>query len=155
MLARCTKKDPSRYDLSLSTHLFTDAEGRNAVGNLIKNYRNRLEQVVWKNEEFMALAQEDDEEGVGTHSHRKFPSNYARGCGCSPDEIEIRGRWKGGTQWQGSQQIHQRGTIANGWSCCFYSCCWWSGDAQAADRLRIEPSVPSDQCCPWNQGPFF
>ena len=28
------------------------------------------------------------------HSYRKYPSNYARGCGCTPDEIEIRGRWK-------------------------------------------------------------
>ena len=49
---------------------------------------------MWKNAEFIALATEDDEEGVGTHSYRKFPSNYARGCGATPDEIEIRGRWK-------------------------------------------------------------
>jgi hypothetical protein len=50
--------------------------------------------VVWKNQDFKDLAEEDDTEGVGTHSYRKCPSNYARGCGAAPDEIEIRGRWK-------------------------------------------------------------
>ena len=77
-----------------SQYLFTDSTSDNAVKNLISNYRNRLEKVVWKNAAFKALASEDDDEGVGTHSYRKFPSNYARGCGATPDEIEIRGRWK-------------------------------------------------------------
>jgi Transcriptional activator of glycolytic enzymes len=75
-------------------YLFTDATSDNAPKNLIQTYRKRLEKVVWNHEEFKALATEDDTEGVGTHSYRKFPSNYARGCGCTPDEIEIRGRWK-------------------------------------------------------------
>ena len=76
-------------------YLFTDSVSDNAPKNLIQTYRKRLEKVVWKNAEFKALEVEDDEgEGVGTHSYRKFPSNYARGCGCIPDEIEIRGRWK-------------------------------------------------------------
>ena len=75
-------------------YLFTDATGNNAAVNLKQTYRKRLERVVWSQDEFTALATEEDEEGVGTHSYRKFPSNYARGCGCSPDEIEIRGRWK-------------------------------------------------------------
>ena len=75
-------------------YLFTDSTTDKAPKNLIQTYRKRLEKVVWKHREFIALETEDDEEGVGTHSYRKFPSNYSRGCGCSPDEIEIRGRWK-------------------------------------------------------------
>jgi hypothetical protein len=75
-------------------YLFTDATSDKAPKNLIQTYRKRLEKVVWNHEEFKALATDDDEEGVGTHSYRKNPSNYARGCGCLPDEIEIRGRWK-------------------------------------------------------------
>lgn len=75
-------------------YLFTDATTERAPKNLIQTYRKRLEKVVWKHEEFKSLATEDDKEGVGTHSYRKYPSNYARGCGCTPDEIEIRGRWK-------------------------------------------------------------
>jgi Transcriptional activator of glycolytic enzymes len=77
-----------------ATYLFTEAEGERAPLNLKQTYRNRLERVVWKNQEFILLATDEEEEGVGTHSYRKFPSNYARGCGGQPDEIEIRGRWK-------------------------------------------------------------
>ena len=78
-----------------ATKLFTEATGRNAVKNIISQCRNRLRQVVWNNEEFKALEDEDDEgEGVGTHSYRKHPSTYARACGCVADDVEIRGRWK-------------------------------------------------------------
>jgi hypothetical protein len=76
------------------TYLFTDNNDEKAPKNLITTYRNTLERIVWKNEQFKALETEDDEEGVGTHSYRKHPSNFARGCGANPDEIEIRGRWK-------------------------------------------------------------
>ena len=75
-------------------YLFTDATTERAPKNLIQTYRKRLEKVVWKHKEFKSLATKDDKEGVGTHSYRKYPSNYAQGCGCTPDEIEIRGRWK-------------------------------------------------------------
>ncbi|KAI2506250.1 hypothetical protein MHU86_8185 [Fragilaria crotonensis] len=75
--------------------LFTEqAPGPNAVKNLICRYRSRIQKEVWLHEDFKRLADEDDEDGVGTHSYRKFPSTYARSNGCSPDEIEIRGRWK-------------------------------------------------------------
>ena len=75
--------------------LFTEqTPGPNAVKNLISRYRSRIQKEVWMHEEFKQLADEDDEDGVGTHSYRKFPSTYARSNGCSPDEIEIRGRWK-------------------------------------------------------------
>ena len=68
-----------------ATYLFTEAVGDNAPKNLKQTYRNRLERVVWKHQEFKELAEEDDTEGIGTHSYRKFPSNYARGCGGLPD----------------------------------------------------------------------
>jgi hypothetical protein len=75
--------------------LFTEQEANaKSVKNLIARYRNRIRIEVWSHESFKRLADEDDEEGVGTHSYRKFPSTYARSCGCTPDEIEIRGRWK-------------------------------------------------------------
>jgi len=77
-------------------YLFTDAPptDKNAVKNLISQYRNRLKAVVWENQEFIALEDEDDEDGVGTHSYRKFASTYAKNCGGARDEVEIRGRWK-------------------------------------------------------------
>lgn len=52
--------------------LFTDATGERAPKNLIQTCRNRLEKIVWPHEQFKALAADDDDEGVGTHSHRKF-----------------------------------------------------------------------------------
>jgi hypothetical protein len=58
-------------------YLFTDATTEKAPTNLKQTYRNRLEKVVWKHQEFNELATNDDTEGVGTHSYRKFPSNYA------------------------------------------------------------------------------
>jgi hypothetical protein len=75
-------------------YLFTDSTAEKAPKNLIQTYRKRLEKIVFKNPEFIALATDDDEEGVGTHLYRKFPSNYTRGCGAIPDEIEVWGRWK-------------------------------------------------------------
>ena len=61
---------------------------------MISRYRSRLQKDVWAHEDFIRLADEDDDEGIGTHSYRKFPSTYARSNGCTPGEIEIRGRWK-------------------------------------------------------------
>ena len=75
-------------------YLFTENETENAPKNLISQYRGRLERVVWNDPEFIALEEEDDDDGIGTHSYQKFPSNYARQVGMSPDDIEIRGRWK-------------------------------------------------------------
>jgi hypothetical protein len=33
-------------------------------------------------------------QAIGTHSNRKFPSTYARRNGCSRDDVDARGRWK-------------------------------------------------------------
>lgn len=67
-------------------YLFTERDGRNAVKNLRSTFRQRLEKVVWVDEEFDALVDVDDEEGIGTHSYRKFPTTYA--CGANPDEVD-------------------------------------------------------------------
>ena len=32
---------------------------------------------------------------LGSHSNRKFPATYARRKGCSRDDVDLRGRWKG------------------------------------------------------------
>jgi len=37
----------------------------------------------------------DDEGPLGSHSIRKFGATHVRRCGCSKDEKDIRGRWKG------------------------------------------------------------
>jgi hypothetical protein len=75
-------------------YLYTDNDDGNAPANLIAQYRGRIEVVVWDSNEFEAVVDDEDEEGIGTHSYRKYPSNYAVNCGCSADEVEIRGRWK-------------------------------------------------------------
>ncbi|KAI2493261.1 hypothetical protein MHU86_21298 [Fragilaria crotonensis] len=80
-----------------SSHYFPNklSQWMDGKGNPTKSqYRSRIQKEVWLHEDFKRLADEDDEDGVGTHSYRKFPSTYARSNGCSPDEIEIRGRWK-------------------------------------------------------------
>ena len=75
--------------------LFTEkAPGLNAVKNLISRYRSRLKTEVWEYKDFKRLADKGDEEGIGTHSYRKFPSTYARLNGRTPDKIEIRGCWE-------------------------------------------------------------
>lgn len=58
-----------------SSCLFTDAATAKVPKNLIAQCRNRMEKAVWKNQDFKALETEDDKEGTGTHSCRKFPSN--------------------------------------------------------------------------------
>lgn len=72
-----------------------DDDDRSAPNKLKANHRNNLERHVWSKEEFKELEDEDDrDEGIGTHSYRKYPSNEARRRGAIPDEIEMRGRWK-------------------------------------------------------------
>ena len=76
-----------------STYLFTENNASTAPTNLIQAYRSKLESAVFKNPQFLALSHADLR-GVGTHSYRKFPSQYAVDTGASVDDVEIRGRWK-------------------------------------------------------------
>ena len=51
-----------------------------------------------KKAEFKELGNElnaDENRGVGTHSGRKYPAEYATNCGCSFNEVKICGHWKG------------------------------------------------------------
>ena len=76
-------------------YLYTNDTSKKAVERLKSRYRNRLTKFVWNSEEFNSvISQEDRNQGVGTHSQRKFPATFASRQGCTSDEIEIRGRWK-------------------------------------------------------------
>src|SRR6056300_1577221 len=76
-------------------YLFTADGSDNAVNRLKNRFRNNLDKLIWKSDEFkLAIEQQDIGQGVGTHSQRKFPATYARRQGCTSEEIEVRGRWK-------------------------------------------------------------
>lgn len=76
-----------------SRYLFISHDANSGPKNLIQTYRSRLDTVVLKTPEFKALSPAASR-GVGTHSYRKYPSQYAIDKGASPDDVEIRGRWK-------------------------------------------------------------
>lgn len=76
-----------------STYLFISHGTNTGPKNLIQTYRLKLEKVVLQSAAFQARSS-GDSRGVGTHSYRKFPSQYAIDKGASPDDVEIRGRWK-------------------------------------------------------------
>ena len=81
-----------------SKYLFTPDEDDEAPKRLKNTFASRLRTVVWKKKEFKDLADElcdDENRGVGTHSGRKYPAEFATNCGCNYNEVEIRGRWKG------------------------------------------------------------
>jgi hypothetical protein len=50
-------------------YLFTEKDNDGAPKNLIAQYRSRLENLVWKNQEFIALASEDEEVKVLERTH--------------------------------------------------------------------------------------
>ena len=75
-------------------HLFTGDMDDKAPARLKQNHRNNVTKHVLKNEQFMDLAYEDEEQGIGMHSWRKGAADDARKGGGLADEIEIRGRWK-------------------------------------------------------------
>jgi hypothetical protein len=57
------------------------------------NYSNALK-AQWKKDEFKELASQVCG-GIGTHSVRKFGATWAAEHGCTPQDMEMRGRWKG------------------------------------------------------------
>ena len=83
-------------------YLFTEDLDKKAPNKLKFTYSRDLRTKVWRTSSFMALAPEAgqvDSNGwpldIGTHSGRKCPAEYSANCGASPNETEIRGRWKG------------------------------------------------------------
>ena len=83
-------------------YLFTEDLDPKAPKRLKDTYSTALRTKVWRTAAFMELAPDTsqvDANGwtfdIGTHSGRKCPAEYAANCGGSPNEIEIRGRWKG------------------------------------------------------------
>jgi hypothetical protein len=57
-------------------------------------YRRTLD-TTWKDDGFKTLMGQV-RGSIGSHSLRKFPSTWASQHGISQDDIEVRGRWKGG-----------------------------------------------------------
>lgn len=78
-------------------YLFTEKVDKNACNNMKATWSGRLKKVVWDRPEFKDVAPEgvgEDDNGIGTHSTRKFSADFAANCGCTDKEVEIRGRWK-------------------------------------------------------------
>lgn len=73
-------------------YLFCDGEDDMAPKRLNQRYYRVLKSV-WSNNEFQELCRQTRGR-VGTHSMRKFPSTWCAEHGCTPFEIEVRGRWK-------------------------------------------------------------
>jgi len=58
------------------------------------NYSNALK-AQWRKDAFKQV-QSQVRGGIGTHSIRKFAATWASEHGCTTQEVETRGRWKGG-----------------------------------------------------------
>lgn len=80
-----------------ATHLWTNNEDvKKGPHNIKQQYRNRIDRVVWQNEEFEALEDEpESHNGLGTHSGRKFYADKSHKKGAESTQTEYRGRWIG------------------------------------------------------------
>ena len=85
-----------------ATFMMTDAtlkpdatkEERSAFTQAIsKTYRNRLQTVVYSQEEFRSIYQGNDKRDIGLHSKRKLPSTLAKRRGAPKEHVQVRGRW--------------------------------------------------------------
>jgi Transcriptional activator of glycolytic enzymes len=74
--------------------LFGDRNDDDEPLRMNHNYGNILKKQ-WSSREFKDLVAEV-RGSIGTHSIRKFASTWASEHGCTYNEVEIRGRWKGG-----------------------------------------------------------
>jgi hypothetical protein len=75
--------------------LFGEREDDDEPLGMNDNYCNVLKQQ-WATAEFKALAAAEVCGKIGTHSIWKFASTWAAEHGCTYNEVEIRGQWKGG-----------------------------------------------------------
>lgn len=89
-----------RMNLQTVRFLFTsDMCNVNGPSRLNQNYINKVRKTAWENAEFKALEDqvgaEDDRQGIGGHSLRKFASTDCKRKGAHREEVEYRGRWIG------------------------------------------------------------
>jgi hypothetical protein len=69
-----------------------DSADELVIERVKNNYMNNLREVVFKNEEFKML--HNNQKGLGSHSLRKFASTWAHQNGATHQDVETRGRWK-------------------------------------------------------------
>jgi hypothetical protein len=79
-------------NLGDATYLFGDRNDPEEPKRMNNNYGNALRKQ-WKKPAF-AEALELERGSIGTHSIRKFAATWAAEHGCTPYQVEIRGRWK-------------------------------------------------------------
>ena len=81
-----------------AVHMFTDNDDVE-IGptNLNKQSGNRVKAVCWKHPTFQALNNQTgpDQNGLGTHSNRKWASTRAQRQGANKSQVGLRGRWIG------------------------------------------------------------
>jgi len=71
----------------------TKAQYEKFTKRISKTYRNRLESVVFKNNEFKSVYKGNDKRPLGLHSHRKMGSTQAKRRGSPAEHVDHRGRW--------------------------------------------------------------
>lgn len=64
------------------------------IENLKTTYLRKLKELTFASPVFRTLSATGDFEDLGSHSLRKFAATFARENDCSPEDIELRGRWK-------------------------------------------------------------
>jgi hypothetical protein len=78
----------------------------------------------WKKDEFKELASQV-RGGIGNHSVRKFGATGAAEHGCTPQDVEMRGRWKGGKSERACcQLVHHCEAVTYGWQGGRRPLCW-------------------------------
>lgn len=64
------------------------------IENLKNTFLQKLKDLTFEDPTFRQLSDTGEFEDLGSHSLRKFAATFARENGCTPEDIEIRGRWK-------------------------------------------------------------
>jgi len=86
----------SRFDANWGNarFLFGERNDDSEPSRTNSNYSNALK-AQWRKDAFKEVASQV-RGGIGTHSIRKFAATWASEHGCTTQEVETRGRWKGG-----------------------------------------------------------
>jgi hypothetical protein len=115
----------SRFDCNWGSarFLFGERNDDDEPQRANSNYSNALK-AQWKKDDFKELASQV-RGGIGTHSVRKFGATWAAEHGCTPQDVEMRGRWKGGKSERACcQLVHQCEAVTNGWQGGRRPLCW-------------------------------